>query len=94
MQSGNAHTAAAGFLGLEAGSTSTERKEKFLGAHPDWEIVYVRSKDRYEASTGNTDTELVIMMDTHLGTLMDRLEERFRRQQPPRTIRCLRREFT
>jgi hypothetical protein len=60
-----------------------ERKEKFLAAHPDWEIVYVRSQDRYEASTGNTDTELVIMTDTHLGTLMDRLEKRFSIPEEP-----------
>ena len=54
-----------------------ERRDKFLAAHPEWEIVYVRSMDRYEASTGDTSTELVILNDTHLSELMDRLEARY-----------------
>jgi hypothetical protein len=33
--------------------------------------------DRYEASSGDTDTQLVILPDKHLGTLMDRLEARY-----------------
>lgn len=54
-----------------------QRRDKFLAAHPEWSIVLVRSMDRYEASTGDTDTELVILHDKHLGTLMDRLEARY-----------------
>jgi hypothetical protein len=54
-----------------------QRRDKFLADHPEWSIVYVRSMDRYEASTGDTDTELVIMSDTHLADLMDRLEARY-----------------
>jgi hypothetical protein len=54
-----------------------ERKAKFLAEHPEWEIVYVRSQDRHEATSGTTDTELLILTDTHLGTLMDRLEARY-----------------
>ena len=61
-----------------------ERKDKFLAEHPSWEIVYVRSQDRYEATTGNTDTELVILTDTHLGDLMDRLEARFPPAEDPK----------
>ena len=33
--------------------------------------------DRYEASSGETETELVILQDKHLGALMDRLEARY-----------------
>jgi hypothetical protein len=54
-----------------------ERRNKFLADHPEWEIVYVRSLDRHEASTGDHDTELVVMSDPHLGALMDRLEARY-----------------
>jgi hypothetical protein len=54
-----------------------DRKGKFLADHPEWEIVYVRSLDRHEASTGSTETGLVILHDTSLGTLMDRLEARY-----------------
>lgn len=54
-----------------------ERRDKFLAEHSDWAISYSRTMDRYEASTGDTDTELVILTDKHLGDLMDRLEARF-----------------
>jgi hypothetical protein len=54
-----------------------DRKAKFLADHPEWSIVYVRSMDRYEASTGDTDTQLVILQDKSLGSLMDRLEARY-----------------
>jgi hypothetical protein len=54
-----------------------DRKDKFLAVHPEWSIAYVRSMDQHEASTGSTDTELVIMQDKSLGTLMDRLEARY-----------------
>jgi hypothetical protein len=33
--------------------------------------------DRYEASSGETDTELIILQDKSLGSLMDRLEARY-----------------
>jgi hypothetical protein len=32
---------------------------------------------RYEASSGETDTELIIFQDKSLGSLMDRLEARY-----------------
>lgn len=54
-----------------------ERRDKFLADHPEWKIVYVRSLDQHEASTGDTDTMLVILHDRSLGTLMDRLEARY-----------------
>jgi hypothetical protein len=74
--------AGSGTGGWVSGSSSwydkhTERKDKFLAQHPEWSIVYVRSMDRYEASSGDTDTQLVILSDKHLGTLMDRLEARY-----------------
>jgi hypothetical protein len=53
------------------------RRDKFLANHPEWSIVYVRRIDRYEASTGDSDTELIIMTDSHLADLMDRLEARY-----------------
>lgn len=54
-----------------------QRRDKFLTEHPEWAIVFVRSMDCYEASAGDTDTQLVILTDRHLGTLMDRLEARY-----------------
>jgi hypothetical protein len=54
-----------------------ERRDKFLESHPEWTIAFVRSMDRYEASSGETDTELVILQDKSLGSLMDRLEYRY-----------------
>jgi hypothetical protein len=57
------------------------RKQKFLADHPEWSVVYVRSLDRYEASTGDTDTELVLLMDQSLGELMTRLEARYAPEQ-------------
>jgi hypothetical protein len=54
-----------------------ERRDKFLADHPEWSISYSRTMDRYEASTGDTDTELVILTDKHLGDMMDRLEARY-----------------
>jgi hypothetical protein len=54
-----------------------ERKDKFLAEHPEWDIVYVRMMDQHEASTGTTDTELVVLQDKSLGDLMDRLEARY-----------------
>lgn len=54
-----------------------QRRDKFLADHPEWAIVFVRSLDAHEASTGDTDTELVILTDRSLGTLMDRLEARY-----------------
>jgi hypothetical protein len=54
-----------------------ERRDKFLSEHPEWNIAFVRSMDRYEASSGETDTELVILQDKALGSLMDRLEARY-----------------
>ena len=66
-----------GFVSGSGWDRHRERRDKFLGDHPEWSIVYVRSQDRYEASTGHTDTELILMTDTHLGTLMDRLEARY-----------------
>ncbi|HEY0936187.1 MAG TPA: hypothetical protein VGD91_20910 [Trebonia sp.] len=54
-----------------------ERKDKFLAGHPDWKIVQVRSMDQWEASTGDTDSELIVMQDRVLAALMDRLEQRF-----------------
>jgi hypothetical protein len=54
-----------------------QRRDKFLAEHPEWQIVYVRSIDRYEASTGDTDTQLVILQDRSLGELMTRIEARY-----------------
>jgi hypothetical protein len=54
-----------------------DRRDKFLAEHPEWSIAYVRSMDRYEASTGDTDTQLVILQDKSLIQLMDRLEARY-----------------
>jgi hypothetical protein len=54
-----------------------ERRDKFVAEHPEWSIAFVRSMDRYEASSGETDTELIILQDKHLGALMDRLEARY-----------------
>jgi hypothetical protein len=54
-----------------------ERRGKFLATHPGWEIVHIRSMDQWEASTGDTDSELIIMQDRVLAALMDRLEKRF-----------------
>ena len=54
-----------------------ERRDKFLTSHPEWNIAFVRSMDRYEASSGETDTELIILQDKSLGSLMDRLEARY-----------------
>jgi hypothetical protein len=54
-----------------------ERRDKFLAEHPEWDISFVRSMDRYEASSGETDTELIILQDKSLGPLMDRLEARY-----------------
>lgn len=54
-----------------------ERRDKFLAEHPTWSIVYVRSKDVYEASRGDSETGLDILMDKSLGPLMDRLEARY-----------------
>jgi hypothetical protein len=56
------------------------RRDKFLAEHPEWSIVYIRSMDQHEASTGDTDTELIFLHDRSLGTLMDRLEERYKPQ--------------
>jgi hypothetical protein len=53
------------------------RRDTFLTDHPEWSIVYIRQLDQYEASSGTTDTELVILTDKHLGELMDRLETRY-----------------
>jgi hypothetical protein len=53
-----------------------ERRDKFLAAHPEWNIICVRSLGQYEA-TGDTGTELLFLHDRSLGTLMDRLEARF-----------------
>jgi hypothetical protein len=55
-----------------------ERRDKFLVDHPEWSIVYVRYMDQHEASTGETDTELVILHDKSLALLMDRLEHRYK----------------
>jgi hypothetical protein len=55
----------------------TERKDKFLADHPEWEIARIHSMGCYEASTGTTDTELVVLSDANLAALMDRLEARF-----------------
>ncbi|HEY0934710.1 MAG TPA: hypothetical protein VGD91_13330 [Trebonia sp.] len=54
-----------------------ERRGKFLAEHPDWEIYRIRSVNRWEASNGDTDTELSILQDEHLASLLDRLEARF-----------------
>jgi hypothetical protein len=54
-----------------------ERREEFLANHPEWNIVRVHSLGGYEASKGDTETELVILSDANLGALMDRLEARF-----------------
>lgn len=54
-----------------------ERRDKFAAEHPEWSIAFVRSMDRYEASCGETDSELVILQDKSLGALMDRLEARY-----------------
>jgi hypothetical protein len=54
-----------------------ERRDKFLAEHPEWDIAFVRSMGRYEASSGETDTELIILQDKSLGSLMDRLEARY-----------------
>jgi hypothetical protein len=54
-----------------------ERRDKFLAEHPEWSIVHVRSMDEYEASKGDTESELIVMHDRSLGTLMDRLEARY-----------------
>jgi hypothetical protein len=54
-----------------------ERRDKFLAEHPEWAVAFVRSMDRYEASSGETDTELIILQDKSLGSLMDRLEARY-----------------
>ena len=54
-----------------------DRRAKFLADHPEWTIVYVRSLDMHEASTGDMDSELVILQDRSLGALMDRLEARY-----------------
>ena len=32
---------------------------RYYTAHPEWDIAFVRSMDRYEASSGETDTELI-----------------------------------
>ena len=53
------------------------RREKFLASHPEWEIVRVHSLGGWEASKGDTDTELIVLSDGNLAALMDRLEERF-----------------
>jgi hypothetical protein len=53
------------------------RRDKFLADHPEWSIVHIRQLDQYEASSGTTDTELVILTDKSLGELMDRLETRY-----------------
>jgi hypothetical protein len=41
--------------------------------------------DQHEASTGDTDTELVILHDRSLGTLLDRLEARYVADEDSRT---------
>jgi hypothetical protein len=58
-----------------------QRKDKFLAEHSEWSIVFVASMDRYEASTGDLDTELVLMTDKALGQLMDRLEAKYASEQ-------------
>jgi hypothetical protein len=53
------------------------RRDKFRADHPEWEIVHVKLGGYYEASKGDSDTELTIPTDRYLGNLMDRLEERY-----------------
>ena len=53
------------------------RRDKFLADHPQWQIIFVGDLDGYEASTGDIDTQLVILADRSLGPLMDRLEARY-----------------
>lgn len=50
------------------------RRGKFLANHPEWQIIFVGDLEGYEASTGDIDTQLVILADRSLGPLMDRLE--------------------
>lgn len=54
-----------------------QRRDIFLAEHAEWSIVYVRQMDQYEASMGDTDTELTILTDKRLADLMDRLEARY-----------------
>lgn len=67
-----------------SGDRNRERREKFLADHPEWSIVYVRSKDVHEASRGDLNTELVLMADSYLGALMDRLEARYGSEEETR----------
>jgi hypothetical protein len=53
------------------------RRDNFLASHPEWEIVHVKLGGYYEASKGDSDTELAILTDRYLGDLMDRLEEKY-----------------
>lgn len=53
------------------------RRAAFTAARPEWTIVRVASRGIWEASAGSTDTELVILCDSYLGALMDRLEARY-----------------
>lgn len=53
------------------------RRDKFVAEHPEWSIVFVTSRDVYEASSGDNDSGLDILMDKSLGQLMDRLETRY-----------------
>ena len=49
----------------------------FLADHPEWRISHNPVHDIHEAVTGPTDTELIVVGDTYLGSLMDRLEARY-----------------
>jgi hypothetical protein len=53
------------------------RRDKFLADHPEWSLIYIASRDVYEASMGDNDNGLDILMDRSLGQLMDRLEARY-----------------
>jgi hypothetical protein len=48
------------------------RKDKFLAAHPEWSIVYVRSAGYFEASRDNPNT---VITDYELRFLLDRVEK-------------------
>jgi hypothetical protein len=47
------------------------RKEKFLAAHPEWTIVYVKSAGYFEASRDDPNT---VITDYQLQHLLDRVE--------------------
>jgi hypothetical protein len=60
--------------GPSAYDRAKERRDKFLAEHSDWSIVFVRARDVYEASRGDSDSGLDILIDKSLSQLMDRLE--------------------